>query len=216
MPEHSEKMLTLTVSDLTYSYEPTKKVINRLSFSVKAPAVVHLVGDNGSGKTTTLLLLAGFYVPQQGTIAIWVERQKIYSHNENYYKHVYYVGSRIAEDDHLSLTDYIRFVGAMRGAHLSTKEILQDISMEDIRNRRISQLSAGMRRRFLIRLAMALNPYLLLLDEPFSVMDREWSEWLSICLKEYTMNGRIVVMAHPDAVEIPDVENVVINMNARI
>ncbi len=211
-PEHSGKMPSLTVSDLTYSYEPGRKVISGLSFAVENPSAVHLIGENGSGKTTTLMLLSGFYIPQKGSITLSLEGKKVASTDENYYKYVYYVGSRIQEDDQLSLVDYLRFVSVMRNVNLPIEEILEDVSMTNIFHRKVSQLSAGMRRRFLIRLAIALKPTLLLLDEPFSVMDKDWAEWLSKQLKEFIIKGGIVVMAHPDPVRIPDVENVVVEL----
>jgi len=205
-------MPSLIVNDLTYSYEPGKTVVSGLSFSVSEPSAVHLIGDNGSGKTTTLLLLSGFYIPQRGDITLSVDGKDVASTDEDYYKHIYYVGSRIQEDDHLRLIDYLRFVSVMRDVSLPIREILEDISMSDISHRKVSQLSAGMRRRFLIRLAIALEPTMLLLDEPFSVMDRDWTEWLFRRLKEFINKGGIVVMAHPEPVEIPGVENIDINL----
>ncbi len=206
-------MPSLIVSNLSYSYDQEKKIINNLSFSVDRPSAVHLIGDNGSGKTTTLILLSGFYVPQGGNITLSIDDKKVSSTDEKYFKHIYYVGSRLQEDEHLSLIEYIRFVSVMRAVDLEPEQILKDVRMESISRKKIVQLSAGMRRRFLIRLAIALNPALLLLDEPFSVMDKQWANWLIDRLREFVVNGGIVVMAHPNKIDITGVDNIVVQLS---
>ncbi len=206
-------MPSLIVNNLSYSYEQGKKVIDNLSFRVNDSSVVHLIGDNGSGKTTTLILLSGFYIPQNGSITLTSGERSIQSTSEDYYKYVYYVGSRLQEDEHLPLIDYIQFVSVMRAVDLQPEKILKDVCMESISRKKVSQLSAGMRRRFLIRLAIALNPALLLLDEPFSVMDKQWSNWLIERLREFVVNGGIVVMAHPNKIEITEVGNIVVQLS---
>lgn len=144
-------------------------------------ATLVLVGESGSGKSTALKLLAGLQRPGEGRIAmgelvwcdtaaaIWVAAPD---------RSVGYVPQDYALFPHLSAADNIGFglraVGLARGEVKSkTRAMLERFNLLEFADRRPAQLSGGQQQRVALARALALEPSLLLLDEPLSALDVE-------------------------------------------
>ncbi len=193
--------MRLEIQDVTFRYG-ARAILRNFSYTAHSGKPLQIVGPNGSGKTTLLMILAGFLTPARGQVCLQGLQQTpvLCSNDDIYYQAVYYVGSRLAEDDYLSLYDYARLVFVLRAAHGPFDQWLEGIltatALEPYIHRPLQMLSAGMRRRFLIALAIALQPALLLLDEPFSVLDEHWAAWLVERLLQYSRN-HLVAIAQP-------------------
>ena len=150
-----------------------------LSFSAEPGRTTVLLGESGSGKTTVLRLLAGLLHPQRGHISL----------NETFYfdskMHIAvppaerpfgYVFQDYVLFPHLSVFENIAF--GLRAQRLSRQlilrrvgEALEQVHLSGFEQRRPSQLSGGQQQRVAIARALALQPELLLLDEPLSALD---------------------------------------------
>ncbi len=138
-----------------------------------------LLGESGSGKTTVLRLLAGLLYPQRGRISLG---KKLYFDSEMHVavppqeRPFGYVFQDYALFPHLSVFENIAF--GLRAQHIPRQlirqrvgEALEQVHLSGFDQRRSSQLSGGQQQRVAIARALALQPDLLLLDEPLSALD---------------------------------------------
>ena len=168
----------LEVSHVCYSYHTLAgetPALDDLTFSVQEGEFLAIVGPSGCGKSTLLSLLAGLMEPEQGTIRpLPQERQK----NIGY----------MLQKDHLFewRTVYSNVILGLEIQKRKTKaglahveQMLKDYGLDAFRDSRPSELSGGMRQRAALIRTLALNPKLLLLDEPFSALD--YQTRLNVC-----------------------------------
>ncbi len=149
--------------------------LDSVDLSVKAGSRTAIVGPSGCGKTTLLRLVAGFDVPDSGTITfdgevMAGEGQKVPAHRRN-------IGI-VAQDGclfpHLSVADNIAFgVNAERAVrHSKAAELMDMVGLDRaMLSRKPDQLSGGQQQRVALARALARKPRLMLLDEPFSALD---------------------------------------------
>ena len=146
------------------------QALSQISFSVQEGEFVSLVGPSGCGKSTVLNLIAGLLIPEQGQITM----QGLPREHS-----VLSVGYML-QKDHLFewLTIYENVLLGLKIQKRKTKEsishvdrLLQEYGLWNFRFSHPSQLSGGMRQRAALIRTLALEPALLLLDEPFSALD---------------------------------------------
>jgi molybdate transport system ATP-binding protein len=136
-----------------------------------------LWGRSGVGKSTLLTAIAGLIGPQRGTIALG--SQILFSATDRidmppHKRRIGYVFQDLALWPHLSALEQVRLVGRAVGLDVaSASTLLESVGLGTLMERRPSQLSGGEQQRLAIARALAGNPRILLLDEPFSSVDRE-------------------------------------------
>lgn len=163
----------LQLQNINYSYHTLHgetKALDRLSFGVKEGEFVAVVGPSGCGKSTLLSIVAGLLAPEDGTIVV---------NNPDGSLHYPRVGYML-QHDHLFewRTVYKNVILGLEINHMLTEErlnyveqLLYDYGLEQFRNKRPGELSGGMKQRAALIRTLALDPQLLLLDEPFSALD---------------------------------------------
>lgn len=150
------------------------KVVDGVSFSVRAGEVLAYLGPNGAGKTTTLRMLAGLLQPSSGEVLY--EGRKVGTGTADYKRRIGYVPEQSEIYPHLSALDYLQLVGRLRGLPERTLasralEFLEILGLEDDRYAAIGAFSKGMRQKVLLAAALLHDPEVLLLDEPLSGLD---------------------------------------------
>jgi sulfate transport system ATP-binding protein len=155
-----------------------------VSFEAPEGKVTALLGPSGCGKTTLLRLIAGLEVPDSGRISIEgrdVTRVPVKQ------RQVGFVFQSYALFKHMTVRDNIAFGMEIRKADKDqieqrVKELLELVQLNGFSNRFPSQLSGGQRQRIALARALATNPKVLLLDEPFGALDAqvrvELRDWL--------------------------------------
>lgn len=163
----------LRLQNICYSYHTLygeTKVLDKLSFDVKQGEFVAVVGASGCGKSTLLSIIAGLLEPESGTIAV---------NNPDGSLHYPRVGYML-QRDHLFewRSIYNNVILGLEINHMLTRErldyvnqLLRDYDLEQFRDKRPGELSGGMKQRAALIRTLALDPQLLLLDEPFSALD---------------------------------------------
>jgi ABC-type molybdate transport system ATPase subunit len=136
-----------------------------------------LAGSSGAGKSTLLNAIAGLITPEAGTIELGAH--VLFSSTEGidippHKRHIGYVFQDLALWPHLTALDQVLLVG--RSVGLSAKDaiaLLESVGIAKLAHRRPGELSGGEQQRLAVVRAVASKPAILLLDEPFSSMDRE-------------------------------------------
>lgn len=174
----------LDVKGITKSYRDNT-VLDGLDFSVARGELVSLLGPSGCGKTTLLRMIAGLVTADHGTIRL-AERDVtgLPAHKRN----VSVVFQNYALFPHLNVSENVGFGLAARGVSKAeqrtpVEEALALVRMEQFADRPISALSGGQQQRVAVARALVVAPDLLLLDEPFSALDRKLRETMQVELK---------------------------------
>lgn len=187
-----------------------RELLSRVSFTLNKGETLSLLGPSGGGKTTLLRLIMGFQAPGAGHIA-WQGRAlsspgRIDVPTEQ--RHFGMVFQEAALFPHLNVTENVAF-GLNRldreTRRSRTAEWLARLGLEPLRRRPVQALSGGERQRVALARAFAAQPELLLLDEPFSNLDRlvrvELLEALRGVLQETHTTSILVTHDVRDAVD---------------
>ena len=178
--------MSVEVRDLVKNYSAGEDVaaVGGVSFVAPEGKVTALLGPSGCGKTTLLRLIAGLEEPDSGSIRIEgrdVTRVPVKR------REVGFVFQSYALFRHMTVRDNIAFGMEIRKAEKGAieqrvKELLELVQLEGYGSRFPAQLSGGQRQRIALARALATNPKVLLLDEPFGALDAqvrvELREWL--------------------------------------
>ena len=211
--------MSIRVEELSKAYGK-HPALGNTTMNVATGKLVALLGPSGSGKTTLLRLIAGLEVPDSG---------RVYFHGEEvtqksaYERRAGFVFQHYALFQHMSVFDNIAFGLNVRPRKTRpAKEEIRDrvqallklIQLEQFANRFPAQLSGGQRQRVALARALAIEPRVLLLDEPFGALDakvrKELRAWLRRFHDETHITSLFVTHDQEEAFEVAD-EVVILN-----
>ncbi|KRC73009.1 putative ABC transporter ATP-binding protein YxlF [compost metagenome] len=150
-----------------------RQVLDTLSLSVRPGEIVGLLGPNGSGKTTTLRLMAGFYTPDSGRIEIRGRQPAAGRGNAD----IGYLPERAPLYDALTVTQYLEFgagvkvEGGARARRQAIERAIDGFDLQGVARSVIGRLSKGQRQRVGLAQAVLNDPPVLLLDEATNGLD---------------------------------------------
>jgi ABC-2 type transport system ATP-binding protein len=147
-----------------------------VSFTLKPGEIFGLIGPNGSGKTTAVRLMLGFYTPTNGTVRIFGNDPSTEFHRFGPRVGIMLEQPGILEK--LTAREYLEYFGALLripsgDLHPRVCELLQLVGLSDHANIRLGQFSKGMRQRISLSRCLLNCPQLMVLDEPFDGLDIE-------------------------------------------
>jgi sulfate/thiosulfate transport system ATP-binding protein len=191
-----------------------------VSVSVPNGSLTALLGPSGSGKSTLLRVIAGLETPDSGTVRI--EGEDV-TQRPARTRGVGFVFQHYAAFKHMTVTKNVAFGLAVRKrpkAEIKARvaELLDLVGLSHLGERYPSQLSGGQRQRMALARALAVEPRVLLLDEPFGALDAkvraELREWLRRLHDEVHVTTLLVTHDQEEAMSIAD--NIAVMDNARI
>jgi sulfate transport system ATP-binding protein len=190
--------------------------LDDVSVSVRDGSLTALLGPSGGGKSTLLRVIAGLEEPDEGTVIIG--EQEVTDHPPQR-REVGFVFQHYAAFKHMSVADNVGFGLAVKKrpkAEIRTKvgELLDLVGLSHLGKRYPNQLSGGQRQRMALARALAVEPQVLLLDEPFGALDarvrEELRAWLRRLHDEVHVTTIFVTHDQEEALEISE-QVVVIN-----
>jgi ABC-type multidrug transport system, ATPase component len=172
-------------------------VLDGVSFSVEPGTVAALVGPNGSGKTTTLHVLAGLAAPDDGTATVaGTDVTTDPSRRLSGPEHLAFLPQDVRFHDALTPRQVLRFYAGLRDAPVARIDaLLETVALTDAADRRCGTLSGGMRQRLGIAVFELADAPVLLLDEPALSLDPEWRTVLMDRLRARADDGAAVLLA---------------------
>lgn len=191
-----------------------------VTFGIEKGHLSALLGPSGSGKTTILRMIAGLDMPDSGDIEINGIRVNNIPASK---RGIGFVFQNYALFRYMTVADNIAFgLEVQKKGRKEIKErvdeLLELISMKDYGKRYPHQLSGGQRQRVAFARALAPNPHLLLLDEPFAAIDakvrRELRTWLKDMIGRVGVTSIFVTHDQEEAMEVAD--TVIITNQGRI
>lgn len=186
------------------------KASNNVNISIEKGSLSALLGPSGSGKTTILRMIAGLEQPDSGDIFIDGEKVNDMPASK---RGIGFVFQNYALFRFMSIYDNIAF-----GLEVQKKdkkiikervmELINLIGLKGLEKRYPHQLSGGQRQRVAFARALAPNPHLLLLDEPFAAIDskvrQELRIWLKETIKKVGITSIFVTHDQDEAIEVAD------------
>jgi len=189
------------------------KALDNVDLSIKEGELVALLGPSGSGKTTLLRIIAGLEVADAGSIVI--DGKQASRHVRE--RQVGFVFQHYALFRHMSVFENIAFGLRVRpwkhrpnNAKIreTVLSLLKLVQLEGLEKRYPTQLSGGQRQRVALARALAIEPNVLLLDEPFGALDarvrQELRRWLRRLHDELHMTSVFVTHDQEEALEVAD------------
>ncbi len=161
--------MSIVISNVTRTFGDTVAV-SQAGFTV-GPGVTGLLGHNGAGKSTLLSLMAGFSVPDEGTVRVLDLDPK---HDLEVHRRLGVVPDGPGLWHHLTAREAVTACARLRGVtdpEAATAEALDEVGLTDAADRRLGQYSKGMGQRAKLAQALVHDPAVLLLDEPLNGLD---------------------------------------------
>jgi sulfate/thiosulfate transport system ATP-binding protein len=199
----------IAVTDVTKRFGDFQ-ALDGVSIDVDDGSLTALLGPSGSGKSTLLRVIAGLEAPDEGTVQIagrdatTVPPQK---------RGIGFVFQHYAAFKHMTVRDNVAFGLRVRKrpkAEITAKvdELLKIVGLDGYHKRYPAQLSGGQRQRMALARALAVEPEVLLLDEPFGALDAnvraELREWLRRLHDEVHVTTVLVTHDQEEAMEVAD------------
>lgn len=196
------------------------KASDNVNFGVEKGKLIGLLGPSGSGKTTILRMIAGLETPDSGDIIIDGVRVNDLAASK---RGIGFVFQNYALFRYMTVYDNIAFGLRVQKADKKNidervRELIKLIGLEGLEKRYPSQLSGGQRQRVAFARALAPNPQLLLLDEPFAAIDakvrKELRSWLREMIEKLGVTSIFVTHDQDEAIEVAD--EIIITNKGRI
>ena len=189
--------MSLSISNLSLSFND-QYVLDNLNLTVQPGEFLSLLGESGSGKTTLLKSIAGLLDFQSGRI--YLNGQDITDLEPNK-RPISYVFQDLRLFPHLTVYENIAFPLKMhkvnkKEADQRIFQLLDDVQMTGFGDRHISELSGGQQQRIALARALAIEPQLLLLDEPFSGLDETLRKEMGQLIKKLHEDAKLPVYAN--------------------
>lgn len=170
---------------LSKVFPPGIRAVVDLTLTIEEGEFVTLLGPSGCGKTTTLRLIAGFEEPSSGRILI---NGRDVTHLPPHRRDTGMVFQSLALFPHMNVFENIAYSMRIRKQpreeiRRRVLELLRMVRLEGLEHRRIQQLSGGQQQRVAVARALAMNPSIFLLDEPFAALDKNLREEMQIELR---------------------------------
>ncbi len=202
------------------------RALDNVSLRVATGELVALLGPSGSGKTTLLRIISGLEAPDAGSGPILLHEEDVTAQHVRS-RRVGFVFQHYALFRHMTVFDNVAFGLRVRPRRIRpSKAVIRDkvhqllklVQLDWLADRYPAQLSGGQRQRIALARALAIEPKVLLLDEPFGALDaktrQDLRRWLRRLHSEIHVTSVLVTHDQEEALEVAD--RVVITNNGRI
>lgn len=184
----------IEIKNVTKKYGE-KIAVNDASFEVKDGDIFAFIGHNGAGKTTLIKAMVGIHDFDQGDILI--NGLSIKEHPVECKKQMAYVPDNPETYEHMKAIDYINFICDMYEIDKDTRKkniekYAKVFEMEDKLNDTIDSFSHGMKQKVVLISALAHDPKILIMDEPFVGLDPKAVFDIKKILNEMVKDGKII------------------------
>lgn len=211
LPVTGQHRWVLEAKDLSVA-RGNRVVFQGVNLALTSGELVALTGCNGTGKTTLLLSLAGGLLPAGGEV-FW--RGKKSGKNPTDRKQIGFVGHESGLYLALTVWENLLFAGRMWGIDAPKRRAadwLSKIGLEKQAAQDAAGLSRGMRQRLAIARALIHDPDIVLLDEPYSSLDVDGREWLTMLLCSLRSRNRAIILATHDPVHASEFVDRMVNL----
>ncbi len=178
--------------------ETTKKAADGITLTAKPGEIYGLLGPNGAGKTTTLRCVATLLTPTEGSVSVCgFDTQK---NPEKVRECIGFLTNEIKLDPHFSPKYLFHFFGKLHGIDEATiearrKELFEYFEITAFENKRIEELSTGMKQKASIAVSWLHDPKVVIFDEPTNGLDIVTARNVTDLLQKLRDEGKLVIIS---------------------
>ncbi len=211
-----ENKYLIELKNISVSFDG-ERILENLNLSIKDGEFVTFLGPSGCGKTTTLRIIAGFLQPDEGEVLF---ENKNMSGVPSHKRQVNTIFQRYALFPHLTVAENIAFglkIKKMKKPDIRKKvqEMLALVNLKGFDDRMIDSLSGGQQQRVAIARALAVDPKVLLLDEPLGALDLKLRKDMQVELKKIQQSlGITFIYVTHDQEEALSMSDTIVVMDA--
>ena len=202
-----EKFMSILIENLTKTFR-NNLIIDHINLEIKTGQLVALLGPSGSGKSTLLKLIAGLELQDSGRIWLSGKDSKFLNIQE---RQIGFVFQNYALFNNLNVFQNIIYGLKLKKINnkrikYRSNELLKLIKLRNFYNRYPIQLSGGQKQRVALARSLAIEPKVLLLDEPFGALDiqvrKSLRNWLKKLQQEVSVTTLLVTHDQQEAMEL--------------
>lgn len=202
-----EKFMSILIENLTKTFR-NNLIIDHINLEIKTGQLVALLGPSGSGKSTLLKLIAGLELQDSGRIWLSGKDSKFLNIQE---RQIGFVFQNYALFNNLNVFQNIIYGLKLKKINnkrikYRSNELLKLIKLQNFSNRYPIQLSGGQKQRVALARSLAIEPKVLLLDEPFGALDiqvrKNLRNWLKKLQQEVSVTTLLVTHDQQEAMEL--------------
>ena len=197
--------MKLYIQDLNFSYD-NGLIFNNQTHTLSSNRITLLLGQNGSGKSTFLKIIAGLEKPNSGSIKLHDNNDKSLNFNGN----ISYLGHKLALKEELTVQENIKFWHNFYGKDLLAREF-EELGLDKLSSMIVSNLSAGQKKKLALYRILMSNKKIWLLDEPFSNLDKKAYAYLKELLLMRLNNDIIIIITSHSKLDL--VDKMIINLD---
>ena len=196
MSRRENKMYAVELHNLSKTYPGGKQAVQNVSLELEPGEVFGFLGPNGAGKTTTVKLLNGMLTPTEGICRVLgsdpaLEPEKVHAVSGVVTEHARMYENLTGLEN---LVFYAELFGISADEAAGRAEaLLQEMELEEAKDRKLAAWSTGMRQRISLARALIHRPKILFLDEPTSGLDPESAQNVNRMIREMAENSGITV-----------------------
>lgn len=191
--------MQLQIKNLSKTYANGKQALKDISLTMEA-GMFGLLGQNGAGKSTLMRTIATLQDPDQGTVT--AGNIDVVKQPEAMRKILGYLPQDFGVYNNVSAFEMLQHIAAMKGITVSAERntsvnnLLQRVNLWDVRNKKLSAYSGGMKQRFGIAQALLGNPRVIIVDEPTAGLDPLERNRFYNLLSEIGENTIVILSTH--------------------
>ncbi len=174
-------------------------IFQNINYSISSNTVLGISGNNGSGKSTFMKIIAGVLSPNKGQIVHLLNGIKITG--DELFNHIGFVSPYLILYEEFSAEENLKIFSKIRGIKYDSEYIRMLFGKMNLYNRRkdiVKTYSSGMKQRLKYVFALMHKPGLLLLDEPTSNLDSEGKDSVYTILDEYSKNHIVIIASNEE------------------
>lgn len=178
--------------------ETTKKAVNDLTLEIHDGEIFGLLGTNGAGKTTTLRCMATLLKPSEGHITI--DGADTVKDSEQVRRNIGFLTNEIKMDSQFSADYLFAFFGRLRGLSEEKiaerkKELFDYFGITEFKDKKIEELSSGMKQKVSIAVSLIHNPKIIIFDEPTTGLDIITAKAVVDYLVKLKAEGKTIIIS---------------------
>ncbi len=200
------KRLVFELAGVSFAYHPGESLFEDLSLAIESGEKIAVLGANGSGKSTLLKILCGLLIIKTGEFKAFGQKIiEAYLENDDLAKTYHRRVGFIFQNPEVqlfttSVWDEVAFgplqVGlGHKDVKIRVNDVLQMLGIDHLKERSPYRLSGGEKKKVAVASVLALNPEVLILDEPTNGLDPKTQKWLVELLRELSRRGRTIISA---------------------
>ncbi len=178
--------------------ETLKRAVDDVSLTARPGEIYGLLGPNGAGKTTTLRCVATLLKPTEGSVSVC--GFDTVKEPEKVRKSIGFLTNEIKLDPHFSPKYLFHFFGRLHGIDEATiearrKELFEYFEITEFENKKIEELSTGMKQKAAIAVSLVHDPKVIIFDEPTSGLDIITARHVTDLLQKLRDEGKLVIIS---------------------